>query len=61
MAIVGLIVVPALTPCATTLPVFLTAASSNDRQAFLVLSLLLLGSTLTVSGFEMGPRRRPAW
>lgn len=48
MAVLGLILVPTLSPCATTLPVFLTAASSKDRVEFMVLSLLLLGSTLTV-------------
>ncbi|KAK3241183.1 hypothetical protein CYMTET_49029 [Cymbomonas tetramitiformis] len=45
VAVAGLILVPTLSPCATTLPVFLTAASSAD---FLVLSVLLLASTLTV-------------
>eukprot|EP00240_Pyramimonas_obovata_P007185 CAMPEP_0118937564 /NCGR_PEP_ID=MMETSP1169-20130426/23157_1 /TAXON_ID=36882 /ORGANISM="Pyramimonas obovata, Strain CCMP722" /LENGTH=177 /DNA_ID=CAMNT_0006881237 /DNA_START=520 /DNA_END=1053 /DNA_ORIENTATION=+ len=48
MAIIGLILVPTLSPCATTLPVFLTAASSNDRMEFVVLAVLLLCSTLTV-------------
>lgn len=46
---VGLILVPTLSPCATTLPVFLTAAGSNDHAAFAVLAALLLASTLTVS------------
>eukprot|EP00241_Pyramimonas_parkeae_P011139 CAMPEP_0114261202 /NCGR_PEP_ID=MMETSP0058-20121206/20985_1 /TAXON_ID=36894 /ORGANISM="Pyramimonas parkeae, CCMP726" /LENGTH=226 /DNA_ID=CAMNT_0001376669 /DNA_START=87 /DNA_END=767 /DNA_ORIENTATION=+ len=48
LAVVGLILVPTLSPCATTLPVFLTAAGSNDHAAFAVLAALLLASTLTV-------------
>mmetsp|Transcript_19363 Transcript_19363/g.32545 ORF Transcript_19363/g.32545 Transcript_19363/m.32545 type:complete len:229 (+) Transcript_19363:428-1114(+) len=48
MAIIGLILVPTLSPCATTLPVFLTAASSDDKSEFLVLAGLLWCSTLSV-------------
>jgi len=47
MAVYGLIMVPALSPCATTLPVFLAVASSG-LLAILALCALLLVSTLLV-------------
>jgi len=48
MVVVGLILVPTLSPCASTLPVFLTAAGSHDRWEFVTLCAGLLASTLTV-------------
>jgi len=56
MAIIGLILVPTLSPCATTLPVFLTAASSDDKSEFLVLAGLLWCSTLSVGARRALPK-----
>eukprot|EP00250_Pteridium_aquilinum_P034149 c7142_g1_i1 orf=450-1148(-) len=47
MAVAGLILVPALSPCATTLPVFLAVGNSSSSLMALAI-LVLLFSTLTV-------------
>ena len=47
MAVAGLILVPALSPCATTLPVFL-AVGNSSKGAMLMAVLVLLVSTLAV-------------
>lgn len=47
MAVAGLILVPALSPCATTLPVFL-AVGDSSRSTMLAAVLVLLLSTMTV-------------
>lgn len=46
MAVAGLVLVPALSPCATTLPVFLTVGSSSSMMVLAV--IVLLFSTITV-------------
>ncbi|KAK4275880.1 hypothetical protein QN277_018893 [Acacia crassicarpa] len=46
MAVAGLILVPALSPCATTLPVFLAVGNSSSMMVLAIIVLLL--STLTV-------------
>ncbi|KAJ8646471.1 hypothetical protein MRB53_008219 [Persea americana] len=46
MAVAGLVLVPALSPCATTLPVFL--AVGNSSSMMLLAILVLLFSTITV-------------
>lgn len=46
MAVAGLILVPALSPCATTLPVFLAVGNSTSMMVLAIIVLLL--STITV-------------
>ncbi|XP_028784509.1 uncharacterized protein LOC114740488 [Neltuma alba] len=46
MAVAGLILVPALSPCATTLPVFLAVGNSSSMMVLAIIVLLL--STITV-------------
>ncbi|XP_044506999.1 uncharacterized protein LOC123226537 [Mangifera indica] len=46
MAVAGLVLVPALSPCATTLPVFL--AVGNSSSMMVVAIIVLLFSTITV-------------
>ncbi|KAL6196043.1 hypothetical protein ACLB2K_031660 [Fragaria x ananassa] len=46
MAVAGLVLVPALSPCATTLPVFL--AVGNSSSMMLLAIIVLLFSTITV-------------
>ncbi|KAJ6395497.1 hypothetical protein OIU77_020693 [Salix suchowensis] len=46
MAVAGLILVPALSPCAATLPVFLAAGSSSSMMVLAI--IVLLFSTITV-------------
>lgn len=46
MAVAGLVLVPALTPCATTLPVFL--AVGNSSTMIILAIIVLLFSTVTV-------------
>ncbi|PKA65628.1 hypothetical protein AXF42_Ash020558 [Apostasia shenzhenica] len=46
MAVAGLVLVPALSPCATTLPVFLTVGHSSSMMVLAV--IVLLFSTITV-------------
>ncbi|KAG1365539.1 Stage II sporulation protein E [Cocos nucifera] len=46
MAVAGLILVPALSPCATTLPVFLAVGNSSSMMVLAI--VVLLFSTLTV-------------
>ncbi|KAL8099718.1 hypothetical protein AgCh_032106 [Apium graveolens] len=46
MAVAGLILVPALSPCATTLPVFL--AVGNSYSMMVIAIIVLLFSTITV-------------
>lgn len=46
MAVAGLILVPALSPCATTLPVFLAVGNSSSMMILAV--IVLLFSTITV-------------
>ncbi|KAL2633466.1 hypothetical protein R1flu_004945 [Riccia fluitans] len=47
MAVAGLILVPALSPCATTLPVFLAVGDSSTSALLLAIGVLLV-STLAV-------------
>lgn len=47
MAVLGLVLVPALSPCATTLPVFLAVGNASSG-AMAMAVLVLLASTLTV-------------
>ena len=47
MAVAGLILVPALSPCATTLPVFLAVGNSSSSLIVLAIAVLLF-STLIV-------------
>ncbi len=47
MAVAGLILVPTLSPCATTLPVFLAVGNESSGALFLAIGVLL-ASTLTV-------------
>ncbi|KAH7301398.1 hypothetical protein KP509_23G023800 [Ceratopteris richardii] len=47
MAVAGLILLPALSPCATTLPVFLAVGNSSSSLVLLAILVLLL-STLVV-------------
>ncbi|KAJ8766826.1 hypothetical protein K2173_008380 [Erythroxylum novogranatense] len=46
MAVAGLVLVPALTPCATTLPVFLAVGNTSSMMILAV--IVLLFSTVTV-------------
>ncbi|KAK6926446.1 hypothetical protein RJ641_008165 [Dillenia turbinata] len=46
MAVAGLVLVPALSPCATTLPVFLAVGNSSSMMVLAIVVLLL--STITV-------------
>ncbi|XP_072983606.1 uncharacterized protein [Typha latifolia] len=46
MAVAGLVLVPALSPCATTLPVFLAVGNSSSMMIFAI--IVLLFSTITV-------------
>ncbi|KAK6936275.1 hypothetical protein RJ641_033305 [Dillenia turbinata] len=46
MAMAGLVLVPALSPCATTLPVFLAVGNSSSMMVLAIIVLLL--STITV-------------
>ncbi|XP_054818022.1 uncharacterized protein LOC129317696 [Prosopis cineraria] len=46
MAVAGLILVPALSPCATTLPVFLAVGNSSSMMVLAIIVLLL--STISV-------------
>lgn len=46
MAVAGLVLVPALSPCATTLPVFLAVGNSSYMMVLAIIVLLL--STITV-------------
>jgi putative Mn2+ efflux pump MntP len=46
-AVAGLVLVPALSPCATTLPVFLAVGDSSSSALLLAIGVLLV-STLTV-------------
>ncbi|KAK8581495.1 hypothetical protein V6N13_144518 [Hibiscus sabdariffa] len=46
MAVAGLVLVPALSPCATTLPVFLAVGNSSSMMILAI--LVLLFSTITV-------------
>jgi len=46
MAVAGLVLVPALSPCATTLPVFLAVGNSSSMMVLAV--IVLLFSTITV-------------
>ncbi|XP_057433535.1 uncharacterized protein LOC130726310 [Lotus japonicus] len=46
MAVAGLILVPALSPCATTLPVFLAVGNSSTMMVLAI--IVLLFSTITV-------------
>ncbi|KAK8963521.1 hypothetical protein KSP40_PGU004624 [Platanthera guangdongensis] len=46
MAVAGLVLVPALSPCATTLPVFLTVGNSSSMMVLVI--IVLLFSTITV-------------
>ncbi|OVA18884.1 hypothetical protein BVC80_8505g12 [Macleaya cordata] len=46
MAVVGLVLVPALSPCATTLPVFLAVGNSSSMMVLAI--IVLLFSTITV-------------
>ncbi|RAL43146.1 hypothetical protein DM860_009928 [Cuscuta australis] len=46
MAVAGLVLVPALSPCATTLPVFLAVGNSSTMLVLAIIVLLL--STITV-------------
>ncbi|QCE01513.1 uncharacterized protein LOC114195198 [Vigna unguiculata] len=46
MAVAGLILVPALSPCATTLPVFLAVGNSSSMMVLAI--VVLLFSTITV-------------
>ena len=41
MAVAGLILVPALSPCATTLPVFLAVGNSSSMMVLAIIVLLL--------------------
>ncbi|KAG6549025.1 hypothetical protein Mapa_009468 [Marchantia paleacea] len=47
MAVAGLVLVPALSPCATTLPVFLAVGDSSTSALLLAIGVLLI-STMTV-------------
>jgi len=47
MAVAGLILLPALSPCATTLPVFLAVANGSNATLALAIGVLLI-STMTV-------------
>ncbi|KAH7403977.1 hypothetical protein KP509_15G003300 [Ceratopteris richardii] len=47
MAVAGLILLPALSPCATTLPIFLAVGNSSSSLVLLAILVLLL-STLVV-------------
>ncbi|XP_022898962.1 uncharacterized protein LOC111412315 isoform X3 [Olea europaea var. sylvestris] len=40
MAVAGLVLVPALSPCATTLPVFLAVGNSSSMMVFAIIVLL---------------------
>ncbi|CAI0397312.1 unnamed protein product [Linum tenue] len=46
MAVAGLVLVPALSPCATTLPVFLAVGNSSSMMVLAIIVLLI--STITV-------------
>nr|KAJ0217211.1 hypothetical protein LSAT_V11C300147990 [Lactuca sativa] len=46
MAVAGLVLVPALSPCATTLPVFLAVGNSSSMMVLAI--IVLLFSTVTV-------------
>ncbi|KAL9258034.1 hypothetical protein AKJ16_DCAP04748 [Drosera capensis] len=46
MAVAGLVLVPALSPCATTLPVFLAVGNSSSMMVLAI--VVLLFSTITV-------------
>lgn len=46
MAVAGLVLVPALSPCATTLPVFLAVGNSSSMMILAI--IVLLFSTITV-------------
>ncbi|GAV72394.1 hypothetical protein CFOL_v3_15882 [Cephalotus follicularis] len=46
MAVAGLVLVPALSPCATTLPVFLAVGNSSSMMVIAI--IVLLFSTITV-------------
>ncbi|WMV56208.1 hypothetical protein MTR67_049593 [Solanum verrucosum] len=46
MAVAGLVLVPALSPCATTLPVFLAVGNSSSMMVLAI--IVLLFSTITV-------------
>lgn len=47
MAVVGLVLLPVLSPCATTLPVFLAVANGSTATLILVIGVLLV-STMSV-------------
>lgn len=49
MAVVGVLLIPTLTPCTTTLPVFLALGEASMGTVVLAV-LLLLGGTLAVTG-----------
>ncbi|KAK6138237.1 hypothetical protein DH2020_028021 [Rehmannia glutinosa] len=44
MAVAGLVLVPALSPCATTLPVFLAVGNSSSMMVLAIIVLLFRGS-----------------
>ncbi|RVW60987.1 hypothetical protein CK203_051356 [Vitis vinifera] len=48
MAVAGLVLVPALSPCATTLPVFLAVGNSSSMMVLAIIVLLFRASVLTV-------------
>lgn len=53
MAVAGLILVPALSPCATTLPVFLAVGNSSSMMVLAIIVLLFRYSDFLYSCFSV--------
>ena len=51
MAVAGLILVPALSPCATTLPVFLAVGNSSSMMVLAIIVLLFRYQSIAVNIF----------
>ncbi|CAH9050331.1 unnamed protein product [Cuscuta europaea] len=64
MAVAGLVLVPALSPCATTLPVFLAVGNSSSMLVLAIIVLLFRanrGFWLTVQGHFLGASGHFSW
>lgn len=52
MAVAGLVLVPALSPCATTLPVFLTVGNSSSMMVLAIIVLLFRYEATSMNTFN---------
>ncbi|XP_013609221.1 PREDICTED: uncharacterized protein LOC106315921 isoform X2 [Brassica oleracea var. oleracea] len=53
MAVAGLVLVPALSPCATTLPVFLAVGNSKPMMILAIIVLLIRGKNICLKLFDI--------